>query len=278
MTAPDDVCAVVLAAGLGTRLRPLTTILPKALVPVGNVALLDRTLSRLAAAGLTGPRRVAVNAHHFADMVTAHVGDRAHLSIEASSPLGSAGALGYLRQWIDGRAVLVVNADAYVAAPEGDLNSLLDGWDGQTVRMFGRKADDGHPPFGGLSFAGASLLPHAEAAALKPDYSHLVLTTWRPAERAGRMEAIALEGTYIDCGSPADYLAANMHAAAGENIIAPDAVVTGAVQSSVIGGAATVRGSVQGSVVWPGSQVGADETLASAIRAGSEMTVEVTHP
>ncbi|GIH08812.1 hypothetical protein Rhe02_68790 [Rhizocola hellebori] len=275
MTAPDDVCAVVLAAGLGTRLRPLTTVLPKALVPVGNVALLDRTLNRLAAAGLTGPRRVAVNAHHFADMVAAHVGERAHLSIEAE-PLGSAGAIGQLREWIDGRGVLVINADAYVAAPEGDLNSLLDDWDGRIVRMFGRKADDGHPPFGGLSFAGASLLPHAEAAALKPDYSHLVLTTWRPAERAGRMEAIPLEGTYIDCGSPADYLAANMHAARGENIIAPDAVVTGRVQSSVIGGAATVQGSVQRTVVWPGSQVSAEETITDAIRVGSEMTVEVT--
>jgi NDP-sugar pyrophosphorylase family protein len=277
MTAPDDVCAVVLAAGLGTRLRPLTTILPKALVPVGNVALLDRTLNRLAAAGITGPRRVAVNAHHFADMVAAHVGDRAQLSLELDAPLGSAGAIGKLRQWIDGRGVLVVNADAYVAAPEGDLNTLLDDWDGRTVRMFGRKADDGHPPFGGLSFAGASLLPHAEAAALKPEYSHLVLTTWRPAERAGRLEAIALEGTYFDCGSPADYLAANLHAAGGGNLIAPDAVVTGQVRSSVIGTAATVRGTVSRSVVWPDSQVSADESIADAIRVGSEMTVEVTH-
>jgi NDP-sugar pyrophosphorylase family protein len=277
MTARDDVCAVVLAAGLGTRLRPLTTVLPKALVPVGNVALLDRTLNRLAAAGLTGPRRVAVNAHHFAAMVAEHVGDRAHLSLEVDRPLGSAGAIGQLRQWIDGRAVLVINADAYVAAPEGDLNTLLDDWDGRTLRMFGRKADDGHPPFGGLSFAGASLLPPAEAAALKPEYSHLVLTTWRPAERAGAMEAIPLEGTYIDCGSPADYLAANMHAAQGENIIAGDAVVTGETLSSVIGGAARVQGSVRRCVVWPEAQVGADESLAEVIRVGSEMTVEVTH-
>ncbi len=277
MTAPDDVCAVVLAAGLGTRLRPLTTVLPKALVPVGNVALLDRTLNRLAAAGLTGPRRVAVNAHHFAAMVAEHVGDRAHVSIEAAQPLGSAGAIGHLRQWIDGRAVLVVNADAYVAAPEGDLAALLDDWDGRVVRMFGRKADDGHPPFGGLSFAGASLLPAADAAALESGYAHLVLTTWRPAELAGRMEAIALEGTYIDCGSPADYLAANMHAARGENVIAADATVTGPVQSSVIGARATVAGALRRSVVWPGAQVAAEETLSDAIRVGREMTVEVTH-
>jgi hypothetical protein len=172
--------------------------------------------------------------------------------------------------------VLVVNADAYVAAAPGDLSILLDDWDGRTVRMSGRKADDGHPPFGGLSFAGASLLAPSDAAALKPVYSHLVLTTWRPAERAQRLEAIPLEGTYIDCGSPADYLAANMHAAQGENVIAPDAVVTGQVQSSVVGSASTVEGSLQRSVVWPRSQVGASEALTHAIRVGSEMTVEVT--
>ncbi len=276
MTAPDDVCAVVLAAGLGTRLRPLTTILPKALAPVGNVALLDRALNRLAAAGFTGPRQVAVNAHHFAEMVVDHVGGRAHLSVEADQALGSAGAIGQLKRWIDGRGVLVLNADAYVSAPPGDLNALLDDWDARTVRMLGRKADDGHPPFGGLSFAGASLLAPADAAVLTAEYAHLVLTTWRPAERAGRLEAFPLAGTYIDCGSPADYLAANMHAAHGENVIAPDAVVVGPVSSSVIGASSRVLGSVSRCVLWPNSEVAADEALADTIRVGSEMTVQVT--
>jgi MurNAc alpha-1-phosphate uridylyltransferase len=275
MTAPDDVCAVVLAAGLGTRLRPLTTVLPKALVPVGNVPLLDRALHRLSAAGLNGPHTVAVNAHHMADKIAALVGDRAHVSHELS-PLGSAGALGLLKRWIDHRAVLVLNADAYVSAPPGDLRDLLDDWDGRTVRMFGRKADDGHPPFGGLAFAGASLLPAADALALTSEYSHLVLTTWRPAERAGRLESIALDGTYMDCGSPADYLAANMHAAHGDNLIAPDALVTGAAHASVVGAGSAVFGVVRRCVLWPEAHVDADEVLIDSIRVGRDMTVEVT--
>lgn len=275
MTAPDDVCAVVLAAGLGTRLRPLTTVLPKALVPVGNVPLLDRALHRLSAAGLNGPHNVAVNAHHMAEMVAGVAGDRAHISHELQ-PLGSAGALGLLKRWIDHRAVLVLNADAYVSAPPGDLRDLLDDWDGRTVRMFGRKADDGHPPFGGLAFAGASLIPAADAAVLSAEYSHLVLTTWRPAERAGRLEAIPLDGTYMDCGSPADYLAANMHAAQGRNLVAPDVLVTGTAHESVIGAGSAVHGVVRRCVLWPGAHVDADEVLIDSIRIGRHMTVEVT--
>jgi NDP-sugar pyrophosphorylase family protein len=275
MTAPDDVCAVILAAGLGTRLRPLTDVLPKALVPVGNVPLLDRALHRLAAAGLSGPRQVAVNAHHMADKVSALVAGRAHVSHEPRA-LGSAGALGQLKPWIDHRAALVINADAYVSAPPGDLRDLLDGWDGRTVRMLGRNADDGHPPFGGLAFAGASLLPAAQAAALTAEYSHLVLTTWRPAERAGRLEAIPLNGTYLDCGSPADYLAANMHAAQGHNLVAPGALVTGAAQESVIGAESVVDGVVRRCVLWPGAHVQASEVLIDSIRVGRDMTVKVT--
>jgi MurNAc alpha-1-phosphate uridylyltransferase len=275
MTAPDDVCAVVLAAGLGTRLRPLTNVLPKALVPVGNLPLLERALHRLSAAGFSGPKHVAVNAHHMAGKIADFVGDRAHVSHEFE-PLGSAGALGLLKGWIDHRAVLVLNADAYVAAPPGDLRALLDDWDARTVRMVGRKADDGNPPFDGLSFAGASLIPAADASALAAEYAHLVLTTWRPAQRAGRLEAIPLDGTYIDCGSPAAYLAANLHAAHGHNLLAPEVVVTGAVHESVVGTGCRVEGVIRRCVLWPAAHVDADEVLVDSIRVGRDMTVEVT--
>ena len=65
------ICAVVLAAGEGVRLRPLTERVPKALCPVGNVPLLDLALDRLARLGLTGPSDVAVNACYLADQVVA---------------------------------------------------------------------------------------------------------------------------------------------------------------------------------------------------------------
>ena len=271
-----EVCAVVLAAGLGTRLRPLTASCPKALVPVGNVPLLDRSLQRLAAAGFSGKAEVAVNAHHHFEMVVEHVGERAHLSIEEPEPLASAGALGHLRDWIDGRAVLVLNADAYVSAPHADLLRLLDGWDGERVRMLGCREDDGHPPLGGLWFAGASLIPAAEAALLKDEYSHLVLTTWRPADRAGRLDAIELDGRYIDCGTPADYLAANLIAAQGSSIVDPSATVEGEISESVVGARARVRGRVRRSVLWPDAEVAEGEVLTGVIRTASGLTVETT--
>lgn len=262
-----EICAVVLAAGSGTRLRPLTLGRPKALCPVGNVPLLDRALDRLRRHGLAGPDRVAVNACHLAEQIAAHVGDRVHVSCEPGPPaLGTSGALHQLRDWIDGRAVLAINADAYLAP--SDLESLLDGWDGHAVRLLTVPAGDRAPEFGRSRFAGASLLPADVVAALPPGRGELVLTVWRPAERAGRLETIPYDGWYTDAGTPADFLAANLHAArlAGGSLVAPDAIVTGRVDRSVIGAGAVVAGSVTRCVVLPGAVVAPGEVLVEAIR------------
>lgn len=105
----DRLAAVVLAAGAGTRLRPLTEILPKALCPVGNVALVDLAIDRVRP--LTP--RIAVNVHHGRALLEAHLAGRVHVSVEEPDVLGTAGALGQVRDWIDGRATVVVNADAW---------------------------------------------------------------------------------------------------------------------------------------------------------------------
>src|SRR5262245_27560507 len=126
----DSLAAVVLAAGAGTRLFPLTVERPKALCPVGGVALVDRAVA--AVGEMTGS--VAVNAHHGADALAAHlaaVAPAAHVSRERVL-LGTGGALGALRTWIGGRPVVVVNADAVHEAP---LAAALDGWDGERIRM-----------------------------------------------------------------------------------------------------------------------------------------------
>ncbi|WP_432899210.1 sugar phosphate nucleotidyltransferase [Micromonospora matsumotoense] len=273
MTAPDGLCAVVLAAGEGTRLRPLTARVPKALCPVGNVPLLDRALARLAGLGLTGPDRVAVNACYLADQVVAHVGDRAHLSVEPGDPLGTAGGLGNLRDWIAGRGVLVGNADAYLAdprvAPGPDIAALLAGWDHRSVRLLGRPAPDPTAPgtFDGHVFTGFSLLPWHRVRELPARFGDLVRTVWRPAEAVGELTVVPYPGTFFDTGTPADYLAANLHAAGDDALIAPDATVTGRARRAVVGAGAVVRGDVERVVVWPGATVGPDERLRDVIRA-----------
>jgi NDP-sugar pyrophosphorylase family protein len=270
----SGICAVVLAAGEGHRLRPLTERLPKALCPVGNVPLLDLALARMAALGFAGPGQLAVNACYLADQVAAAVGDRAHLSVEPGpAPLGTSGGVGRLRDWIAGRGVLVGNADAYLSG--GDLSPLLAGWDGRSTRLLG--VPGGRPEFGRHRFAGLSLLPWSRVARLTEQPTDLVHTVWRPAEAAGELTVIEYAGSYLDTGTPADYLAANLHAAGdiGSGLVATDAVVTGAVEHSIIGARARVAGTVKRCVVWPDAEVGPDEHLIDAIRYGSTGTLAV---
>jgi MurNAc alpha-1-phosphate uridylyltransferase len=280
-----DVCAVVLAAGVGLRLRPLTERRPKALCPVGNVPLLDLALARLAALGLAG---IAVNSSYLADQIVAHVGARAHVSVEPGRPLGTAGALGKLRDWIAGRAVLVANSDAYLSP--GDLRPLLHGWDRETVRMLGVPTTPDDPNrFGELAsrtgkrssylkFAGASLLPWRWVEDLLPEPAELVRTVWRPAEAAGVLELVRHHGTYLDTGTPTDYLAANLDAAGDGTLVGPGATVTGRCERAVIGAGAVVAGDLTRSVVWPGGRVADGEHLVDAIRVGTDLTVTVATP
>ena len=249
MTRPR-LAGIALAAGRGQRLRPLTDLVPKPLCPLANRPLLELALQRLAPAAGGGPANLAVNAHYLAAMVADWVGERARVSLEEPEVLGTAGALGALRSWIDGRDVLLTNSDAYL--PDG-LDELLEGWDGRRVRLLCQ--DIGQPSdFGQLRYVGACLLPWAAVEALSPEPSGLYDLVWRPALARGDLDLVVTERTAIDCGRPADYLAANLHASGGR---------------SVIGAGAVVEGEVDRCVVWAGGYVGPDEHLVETIRAGS---------
>lgn len=272
------VCGVVLAAGEGRRLRPLTELVPKALCPVGNVPLLDHALHRLAGLRLSGPADVAVNAAYLADQVAAAARDRAHVSWERDGPLGTAGGLGNLKRWIDGRGALVGNADAYLAdpcrEPGADVAAMLDGWTGDTVRMLTLPVLPGDTGgFAGRRFAGFSLLPWRYVRDLPAEQGDLVRSVWRPAEAAGDLELVAYDGVYADTGTPADYLRANLHAAGGRTLADASATVSGRAEYCVIGAHAVVAGTAARCVVWPGAEVRADERLSDAIRASGPLTV-----
>ncbi len=276
MSRPE-ICGVVLAAGEGQRLRPLTATVPKALCPVGNLPLLDHALRRLAGIGLAGPDQVGVNAAYLADQVVTHATGRAHLSVELDGPLGTSGGVARLKKWIDGRGVLVGNADAYLAdpfrEPGKDIEALLAGWSGDTVRMLTQPCRPGETGgFSGNRFAGFSLIPWRFVADLDDHNHDLVRTVWRPAEAENALELVSYEGLYLDTGTPALYLEANLHAA-GEGLIDPSAEVTGTAVESVIGAGAVVAGSVTRCVVWPGATVAPDETLTDVIRAPNGLTV-----
>ena len=107
--------AMVLAAGRGERLRPLTERLPKPLVEAGGKALIDWHLSRLAAAGC---RDVVVNVSHLAEQVVQHVGDGTRFGLRVAwsreaEPLETAGGIANARALLGEAPFLLVNSDIY---------------------------------------------------------------------------------------------------------------------------------------------------------------------
>ncbi len=117
--------AVILAAGVGSRLGGITRDLPKPLIEVGGRAILDRHLAACAAADV---REVFINTHHLADKVRAFAGDggRYGLSIQYSYEedlLGTAGALNNFRSVLAGSPFAVIYGDNLVDCDFGDLFS-----------------------------------------------------------------------------------------------------------------------------------------------------------
>ena len=245
----DSLAGVVLAAGAGERLRPLSRLRPKVLCPVGDRPLVDHALARFD--GITDS--IAVNVHHGRALLESHLAGPVHLSFAEGQPLGTAGALGLLRHWVDGRPVLVVNGDTWCPTSVG---VLLEGWGGTSIRVLSRSS------FGPRMTVAGALLPWADVARLEAEPSGLYEVSWRDAYAEERVEVVALadDADFVDCGTPRDYLEANLLCSGGE---------------SVIGAGALVEGHVEESVVWPGVRVLPNERLVRAIRAAENVTVLV---
>jgi MurNAc alpha-1-phosphate uridylyltransferase len=106
--------AMVLAAGLGTRLRPITDTMPKPLVPIAGKAMIDYALDALADAGVT---RAAVNVHHFADQMEKHLQAYPRMEIfisdERNALLNSGGGLVKGLKLLQPGLTYVMNADLF---------------------------------------------------------------------------------------------------------------------------------------------------------------------
>lgn len=105
--------AMIFAAGLGTRLKPITDTLPKALVPVCGKPLIEHVVRRLKSAGID---QAVVNVHHFADKVVSWVQDQELMSISVSDErqmlLETGGAVLHARRYLDGcGSFLIHNVD-----------------------------------------------------------------------------------------------------------------------------------------------------------------------
>ena len=131
---PDT--AMVMAAGLGKRMRPLTATKPKPLIEVAGKPLLDHVFDRLRAAGV---RKVVVNVHYLADALQAHLARTADglevtISDERELLLETGGGLVRAQSMIDSDPFLAINSDnLWVDGPADTLKLLASHWDGKKM-------------------------------------------------------------------------------------------------------------------------------------------------
>ena len=123
--------AMVMAAGLGTRMRPLTDTMPKALIEVAGKPLIDFVIDPLVA---TGVERIVVNAHAFADQLEAHLRRRTDaeylISDERAGLLETGGGVKHARALLGEAPIFVCNSDYIWQKPGGAaLTALIEAWD-----------------------------------------------------------------------------------------------------------------------------------------------------
>ena len=267
--------ALVLAAGRGERLRPLTATLPKPLLTVAGRPLLAWTLERLRAAGCEA---VAINLHHLGSRIRDTFGDRFRgmplVYSEERELLGTAGALPPLRAFLEqADRVLVVNGDSLCRWPLEILLAAHARRQPAATLLLHRKADP--RAFGGgvaleedtitafrpgslahvsarrhLVFAGAQVLEPELLARIPEGPGDLVTVLYEPLLAEGApLAAVVTERLWHDLGTPRRYL---------------DGVLDW-----------TFRGSTRASRVVKGAEVDASATLRRTIvEAGAQVDAE----
>ena len=218
--------AMVLAAGLGTRMRPLTDDRPKALVQVRGRALIDHVLDRLADAGV---ERAVVNVHWFADRLEQHLKGRGRgldivISDERAELLETGGGLRKARPLLGDDPVFVANIDS-VWIDRGDaLADLARLWNPETMdaalllaRREGSIGFEGDGDFfldddGRLTFRGEA--PSAPFAYMgvhitrpgivddEPEGPFSLTPVWKRLAKEGRVHAVVFDGDWMHVGDP----------------------------------------------------------------------------
>jgi mannose-1-phosphate guanylyltransferase len=296
--------AIVLAAGLGERMRPLTIVRAKPVLPVLNRPLLHWTLERLARQGVTD---VVVNLHHLPSTVRRALGDgRAFgLTIRYSHErviLGTAGGARRMRRFFGDDPFLIVNGDVLF---DLDVRRLVREhrrsgaqatlalrrhpharrYGGVVIDPAGRvKAIIGRPaPVRGRPwlFMGVHVMEPALLSRLPDGPSDSVRDLYIPLlAEGGRIHGVPVEGAWYDFGSPSLYLSSHMSLlASGFRSVRPRArlvhrdarVAAGArVARSVVGPGCVIEpgARIVDSVLWEDVRVGAGAQVVGSILAG----------
>jgi N-acetyl-alpha-D-muramate 1-phosphate uridylyltransferase len=226
---PKD--AVVLAAGRGTRMRPLTDQKPKALVEIAGRSLIDHALDRLAAADV---KLAIVNLHHFADRLEAHLARRKApkvvFSDERKELLGTGGGIRKALVQLDASPFFLLNSDSLWLEKRSNLDRLRRAFDAsrmdvllllaRTAATIGyegagdyfmdaegrlrRQVKGETAPF---IYAGAAILSPQIFVGAPPGALALTLF-FDQAQEKGRLCGLELEGFFLHVGTPAAVAAA----------------------------------------------------------------------
>jgi mannose-1-phosphate guanylyltransferase len=279
--------ALLLTAGLGTRLRPLSAVRAKPAVPVAGEPLIRRILRWLAAAGVSD---VVLNLHHRPDTVCAAVGDGSDLGLRAryswENPiLGSAGGPRRAAPLLGSDRFVIVNGDTLTALDLSVLSQyhqrsgalvtlavvpnrwperyggVLMNAEGLVSGFVGRGSDTPSWHFVGVQVAEA-----AAFAGLPADQPAESVGALYPAlirERPGSVRAVAFDVPFVDIGTPADYLAASLAlagAAETERVVLPSPFA--GARTTIAPSARVVR-----TILWDDVVVGDDASLTDCIIA-----------
>ena len=227
MSVPD--MAMVMAAGLGKRMRPLTDSRPKPLVEVAGKPLIDHCLDKLRAAGVT---KAVVNVHYLADMLEAHLAEVPGLEIAVSDErnllLETGGGLVQALPLIEADPFLAVNSDNLWTDGEGDtIRFLADAWDEERMdcllllvpheRAYShtgsgdfhiepdgtlrRRAEDERAPF---IYTGIQIVSHRLFHGEMPPGPFSTNILWDRAIEVGRCFGAVHQGLWFDVGAPAN--------------------------------------------------------------------------
>lgn len=220
--------AMVMAAGLGKRMRPLTATRPKPLVEVAGKALIDHVFDRLRTAGV---KRAVVNVHYLADQLEAHLRARVKdidvlVSDERAQLLETGGGLVKARELLGDKPFLCVNSDnLWVDGPIDAIRSLAAQWDDERMDalllVVPLARAHNHPGSGDFRLDGfgritqrrkpGQMAPfvYTGVQILSPrvirDWPEGPFSTnlfWNRAMDAGRLWAVVHQGLWFDVGSP----------------------------------------------------------------------------
>jgi NDP-sugar pyrophosphorylase family protein len=275
--------AFLLAAGLGTRLRPLTNDRPKALLPVCGSPMLDYALALVRRHGHAD---VLVNAHHQWQQIAAWAErNGVALQVELPDVLGTGGGLRAALEGLD-EVVTIVNADTLVdvdlggleaSVPPGGAAMLLrehPDWQqygrverdaaGRVVRILDRVVGDGIP---GTHFTGIHAMHRDAVARIPPGFQTVIDTAYAALLAEGNVAAYLEPGlTWFDIGTPAAYLAANLAVLRGEIRTALDPWSRGERRgSSWVGEGAVIEGEIHECVVGAGAHVPTGASLSRCV-------------